>query len=129
MQRTSPYNPWRDLAERFPHVQVHIVDLPDDVLGEIHGSGEVILLRRGTSTAQRRCTLTHELVHLDRGLPDDLTPWQLAREERSVEAEAARRLIPAEALTKALRVAGSDERALAAELWVDLATLRARVAR
>lgn len=121
------YSPWRDLTDNWPDVEVRIAELPGDLLGEVREGGRLIVLRRGTSSAQRRCTLTHEIVHLERGLPSALVPHLLAVEERQVHAEAARRLITVPALAEAIRVTGSDERDIAAELWVDLATLRARV--
>ena len=75
--------------------------------------------------AERRCTIAHELIHLERGpAPDD--PWLRAREERAVEAEAARRLITLDALADAL--AWSDRPVeVAEELWVDVQTLDVRV--
>ena len=121
------YNPWRDMALNWPDVEVRIAALPDGILGEIRGGGELIVLRRGTTSAQRRCTLAHEIVHLERGLPQRLPPALLAREERRVDVEVGRRLIPIGALADAIAAVGPDERVLATELWVDRATLRGRL--
>lgn len=121
------YSPWRDLGVNWPQVEVRIADLPPGTLGEIRRGGRLIVVRLGTTAAQRRCTLTHEIVHLERGLPADLPPLLLDLEERRVEAEAARRLIPERALVRAATAAGADQRDIAAQLRVDMATLRTRL--
>lgn len=75
---------------------------------------------------QRRCTLTHETIHAERGdtaLPDTVLN---ARQERLVHQEAARRLIPVDDLVEAVRWAG-EMRELAEILDVDLGTLQARL--
>ncbi|MFD1947726.1 hypothetical protein [Nocardioides aestuarii] len=51
-----------------------------------------------------------------------------AREERRVDDLVARRLIRFEALVDAMLWAGNDDHQLANELWVDVATVRARLA-
>jgi len=124
----SPYDPWRDLSENWPGVTIEIVQMTGDLLGEIRESGTVIALRAGTSSGQRRCTLAHEIIHLERGI-GDCGLWQL-REERQVHIEVARRLIPAAVLCEAARVSGgaADPRALALTLDVDVETLRIRLA-
>ena len=38
-----------------------------DLLGEVRDDGRLIALRAETTDAQLRCTLAHELVHLERG--------------------------------------------------------------
>ncbi|AYD90928.1 ImmA/IrrE family metallo-endopeptidase [Actinomyces sp. 2119] len=85
--------------------------------------GRTIWLSTDQTVAERRCTLTHELIHLERGHHSCQPP----RVERSVEAEAARRLIPTERLLATLSWARSETEA-AEHLWVDTATLRARLA-
>jgi hypothetical protein len=119
------YDPWRDLRENWPEVQVVIKPMRGRLLGELRYP--VIALRADTTAAQRRCTLAHEIVHLERGVTD-CGPWA-EREERLVEAEAARRLIPTEALLDAVRSCGGahDIGALADVLEVDLDTLEARL--
>ncbi|MBM7280315.1 hypothetical protein JTZ10_21460 [Gordonia rubripertincta] len=75
----------------------------------------------GDLQSERRCTLTHELVHDERQVfPRDRV--LRAREERTVETIAARRLITLEALADALRWT-RHEREAAAELWVDVPML------
>lgn len=120
------YDPWSDLGERWPEVRVVIEPMAGRLLGVLRYP--VIALRAGTSAAQRRCTLTHEIVHLDRGVRD-CGPWA-EREERAVHDEAARRLIDAHDLVRAIRDAGGtdDLAVLAAALDVDRETLRVRLA-
>jgi len=81
-------------------------------------AGGALVVRRGRRAwivvdpdlepAERQAAVTHELVHLERGLPparDLPTTWQavVAREERAVEAIAARRLVPPDGLATAVR--------------------------
>src|SRR5690348_18406649 len=95
------------------------------LLGELRYP--VIALRAGTTSAQRRCTLTHEIVHLERGV-DDCGAWQ-DREERLVHEEVARRLIRPYQLIRAVRDLGGrpDLATLAATLDVDRETFRVRL--
>jgi hypothetical protein len=120
-----PYDPWDDLAARWPQVQVVIEPMPPGLLGELRYP--VIALRAGTTAGQRRCTLTHEIVHLERGVRD-CGPWA-AREELAVEAAVARRLIAPLALAAAVRDFGGTEdlAPLAASLGVDRQTLLLRL--
>jgi hypothetical protein len=122
----APYDPWRDLGENWPGIQVVVEVMSGRLLGELRYP--VIALRAGTTAAQRRCTLTHEIVHLERGLRD-CGPWA-EREERQVHAEVARRLIRTEDLACAIRYlgGGDDTAALAQALDVDRETLRLRLA-
>jgi hypothetical protein len=98
--------------------------LPDRVMGL--QLGRRIWLARGLTQAERRCTLTHELVHRERGpVPHD--PAAAAREERQVDEIAARRLITTEALVDGLRWTRQLDD-LAEHLWVDRPTLNVRMA-
>lgn len=120
------YDPWFDLADRWPEVDVVIESLSGRLLGELRYP--VIVLRADTSAAQRRSTLTHEIVHLDRGVVG-CGIWS-PREEQLVEREAARRLIGTAELERALHELGGDAdfAALAHLLDVDGQLLRARLA-
>ena len=71
------------------------------VRGACRWSRRSILLDIRLSRAEERCTLTHELVHAERG---PFPCWLTAREEAAVNAEAARRLIPLDALGGGSRV-------------------------
>jgi hypothetical protein len=95
----------------------------------VRDNGSVIALRADTSLAQRRCTLAHELIHLERGVVE-CGIW-LGREELLVHAEAARRLVSLDALCRALRSLGSAEHLseLSHALDVDSETLELRLAR
>ena len=124
--RRDRYDPWRDLATNWPAVEVVVEPMAGSLLGELRYP--VIALRAGTSAAQRRCTLTHELVHLERGT-GECGPFA-QREEALVHAEVARRLVPATALAAAVRElgAGADLAAVADALDVDRQTLSLRLA-
>jgi len=125
----SSYDPWVDLQRTWPHVRVVIEPMRGNLLGEVREDGGLIALRAGTTLAQRRCTLAHELIHLERGIRD-CGPW-LLREEQLVHAEAARRLVTLEALCRATRSLGrADQLAeLAQVLDVDSETLQLRLTR
>ncbi|MDQ1722895.1 MAG: hypothetical protein QOI26_2629 [Pseudonocardiales bacterium] len=127
--QTGPYDPWADLRQNWPHVKVVIEPMTDDLLGEVRDDGQLIALRADTSAAQRRCTLTHELVHLERGILD-CGPWH-QREESLVHAEVSRRLIPLASLAAAIRALGGadDPAAIAQWLEVDSETLEIRLSR
>jgi hypothetical protein len=128
-QLPGPYDPWVDLRENWPHVKVVIETMTGDLLGEVRDDGQVIALRADTSAAQRRCTLTHELVHLERGILD-CGPW-LQREEDLVHAEVSQRLIPLASLAAAIRELGGvdDPAEIAHWLEVDSETLAVRLDR
>jgi len=125
IQHPARYDPWRDLREHWPEVIVRIVPMRGQLLGWT--SYPVIALRAGTTAAQRRCTLTHEIVHLERGITD-CGQWA-DREERYVHEEVARRLISVDDLAWAIRHVGGthDHGAIAALLEVDGETLQVRL--
>jgi hypothetical protein len=116
--RGARYDPWRDLRRNWPEVELIVEPMAGDLLGEVRDDGRQIALRAGTSSGQRRCTLTHELIHLERGLLD-CGPWQ-SREELIVHAEVARRLIPIDMLSEAIRFLGGDGDAAALALLLDV---------
>ena len=119
------YDPWLDLIENWPEVVVRIEPMPGRLLGEL--CYPVIALRADTSPGQRRCTLTHEIVHLERGVRD-CGPW-LGREEWYVDRAVALRLLPLDLLAQAIRQAGGveDLTEIARQLDVDTATLTMRL--
>lgn len=122
------YDPWYHLQDRWPHAEVVIEPLHGTLLGEIRFPPLQIALTATSSAAQQRCTLAHEIVHLERGLAD-VGAWAW-REERQVHSEAARRLITPEDLAAALRgVAGAPDLGTLAQLLdVDSETLNVRLA-
>lgn len=117
------YHPWSHLLRRHPevHVECH-TPIPDDHLGSWRPSG--IFLHPKCSQAERRCTLAHELVHLDRGEPPCDRRGR-GREELRVDDVAARRLITLDALVDAIR--WGQGKPDPGELWVDLPMLLHRV--
>ena len=118
------WNPWQHLATHWPHITVVAnQELPGNLWGLLAGN-RIYLCRRLTQ-AQRRCTLMHELGHLERG-PVPADPRGYAREERAVSIEAARRLITIPALADGLRWTRDPDQ-LADALWVDVPTLQTRM--
>lgn len=118
---TNHWHPWRTLAEHYPHIAVscdHV--LPRGVAGLIKGN--TIWLCKSLTQAERRSTLTHELIHVDRGIAPVI---HRAREEHYVDVLAARRLIPLPALLRGLQWT-NDDYELAEELWTDVHTVRVR---
>jgi hypothetical protein len=115
---THRYDAGRDLAERYPHVQVERVPLDGALAATIPGRC-LILIDVGLDRAGWDSCLAHEIVHLDR---DDRCSagesWFDDKRERAVDLEAARRLITIPALAGALLWDRHPDE-LAAELGVD----------
>ena len=107
--------------------QVTIIDtipLPRGIAGL--SDGNTIWLNPHLTAAGRRCTLEHELVHIERGIaPKEYE----AREERTVDRIAAARLTPlSELLDSIIWHQGEGTRgAIAETLGVDIAMLQARL--
>lgn len=115
------YHPWRRLRE-LVEVTLHWHD--DGPAGWCRHSTQEVSLRRGMTQAERRSTVCHEVVHLERG---PAVRGYGAREELEVSKEAARRLLPdIKVVGEALAWAACLEEA-AEELWVDRGTLRVRL--
>ena len=120
--RVQPmWHPWRALAHR-TDITVRWYATPGR-LGSWCERTRTLTLHPGQGQAERRCTLTHELVHAELGHRGPCT----GSVERRVSAEAARRLIGDEELVEAL-LWSRDEQELSEELWVDVATVRTRLA-
>jgi hypothetical protein len=116
------YDPWHALAD-FDRARVVYDDLPPRRRGEVDFTTQTITLHRRLDPTAQRCTLAHELVHLERG---PVMMCHAPREERTVAAIAARRLVSIHDLAEAMRWS-QDERALADELSVDVRTVRVRL--
>lgn len=112
-------HPWRWLR-RLSHVHVVHVPLPEGVRGFSHR--DTIWLDSRQLQAERRCTLTHELIHLTLGHHGP----QPERVERVVDELAARYLVQLEDLIEAARWTRHLGE-LADELGVDVDTARARI--
>lgn len=118
-------DPFQLLADH-PDITLLIRRLPDGERGRWYPEAHVIVLDDRLTQAERRCVLTHELVHRARGdvhVHDEVTN---ARQEKSCHETVARLLIPFASLVAAMRW-GRDPGELADELWVDVKTLEARV--
>lgn len=120
------WHPWRALRVRHPDIEVFCyTTLPDRLMGMQQGAS--IWLCRSLTQVERRCTLTHELVHRERG-PVPRGHAAAEREERIVNEITARRLIPVASLIDGLRWT-RDPHQLAEHLWVDVPTLQTRIDR
>ncbi|MFC9767775.1 hypothetical protein [Rhodococcus jostii] len=121
----SRYNPWRQLRHAFPHIALTTNQgLPEGRAGS--QTSDRIYLHRRLGQCGRRCTLTHELVHKERGTI--CTPDQYTREEAIVDEIAARRLITVDQLVDALLWTSSLAGAEAAdELWCNDHMLHVRL--
>lgn len=116
------YHPWRALRALGERVTLYWADLPDDILGLTDGSS-IIWMDPQQRQAKRRCTLTHELVHIELGHAAGCG----SHGERHVDRLTSQRLITMAHLLDAL-VWTHDLDEVAEELWVDRATLDARIA-
>lgn len=90
------WNPWRALRER-EAIRFARLDLPDGVEGvhAIKGEQRAIVVDRSLPRIERNAVLAHELIHDERGHVDPvLGELEVRREERRVDREVARRLVP-----------------------------------
>jgi hypothetical protein len=107
---------------RRPEVTVVFGDPGEGNVGVVDLRARVITLCPTLLQDERRSTLTHELVHLERGSPCGPGEW----EEREVARLAAARIISLPDLVEAVKWSDHvDEQAL--ELWVDEDTVRVRL--
>ncbi|NUP74612.1 MAG: ImmA/IrrE family metallo-endopeptidase [Sinomonas sp.] len=114
------FSPWGALRE-LTHVTLHFIVMPDGAPGRTDGRARIWLDKR-LQQAERRCALTHELVHLEWGH----TSCQGPRVERRVREETARRLIGLNQLAEAYRWTQHPAE-LAEELWVTVEVVRDRL--
>lgn len=125
---SSRWHPWKHAGDIFPDWRIHWHhELPDTTWGLTSFRDQRIWLCRRLDQVKRRCTLTHELIHLERGVPPE-DPAGLAREEQIVDRLAAQRLITLPHLIDAYRACPSGDRYMLADsLWVDVPTLHTRM--
>lgn len=114
-------HPWRRLRE-LAHITLKWHD--GGPRGRCRHSTQEISLRRDLNQAERRSALAHELEHLVGG---PAIVGFVDHDEALVTDRAARYLIPFDALSRAL-VWANDDHELAEALWVDVYTVRARLA-
>jgi hypothetical protein len=113
------FHPWRALRA-LPKITVKWVHLSDK--RALTNGVDVIWMDKSALQVERRCSLTHELIHIE----EKHTSCQPLAIERKVRAEAARRLIPIGDLAAALAWAHSFHE-LADDLWVTSAVLADRI--
>jgi len=120
--RVMKVNPWQRVAEDWPGIPVTYADLGPHRYGESHwkrGHPIGIVLHEQLTQVQRRCTLAHELEHLDRGAPCAALRASI---ERRVLTDTARYLLPdLDVLADMLAV--YDLRRVADEMWVTFPVL------
>ena len=115
------YNPWRALRHLGERVHLIWEPLEPGILAETDGEG-VIWMDPDQYQVQRRCTLAHELAHIELGHTAGCT----GPDERAATHLAARWLIDMDRLLDA--ISWTEELEEAAEvLWVDMPTLEARL--
>jgi len=115
-------NPWRRLRA-LAHIRLLWHDGGDPGVTDFDAC--TISLRRGMNQAERRSTIMHEVLHVERGP----VPVGLAdREELRVCRIAAQQLLPdVRLIGDAMEWAQGDLHAAAEELWVDEETLYVRL--
>lgn len=111
------WNPWRDLRGS-TDVTLVIAPLPAETGGGVYvptSDGGIIALCSTLTQVQRRCVLAHETIHHEHGGGSDYpgmpSAWRAVamREERRVDDEAVRRLVPmGELLEFCVRVADAQ---------------------
>lgn len=115
------FHPWRALRA-LRHVVV-VWARPHPAIPAATDGTRTIWLDPRLLQVERRCALTHELVHIERGHAG----CQPRAVEHAVRAEAARRLITHQDLLRAMPWALSLEE-LADDLWVTPMVLTDRLA-
>jgi hypothetical protein len=121
----AQWSPWRHLRENHPTITVYEYELPGTYLGCTDHDKGLIYVDSRLNQAERRCTLAHEIGHLERG-PVPKQPLAAIREELAVDKWAAEKLIRVQDLISAFRWT-SDLNEAAEELWVDQNMLLARL--
>lgn len=117
------HHPWRAFRELVDWT-LHWAHLPEGLLGITDYRARTVTLDSRLTQAERRCTIAHETEHIHRG---PVPGWLWPREEIAVDRNVARKLLPDIKLVgEALAWANSNTEA-ADELWVDEATLKARL--
>lgn len=106
-ETAESWQPWRALRER-GHLVFRLAPLPQGVEAIYwpRGARAAVIVDAALPRRVRKAALAHELVHDERGGGCDLMGappgWSavVAREELIVEAEVARRLVPAAPLAR-----------------------------
>lgn len=117
------WNPWRALRAR-EDARLRFRSIHPSAGGalvEVRDGVETIYLDHRLDAAERNAALAHELIHLERGVPEVGCPDLLrAKEEALVRAETVRRLVPVDELAgwvKARAEVGPVTVDMVAEEW------------
>lgn len=116
------FHPWRLLRDLTTWTMLWEVP-SSGARAEIHWPSQTITMHPRLLQAERRSVLAHELEHVARG---PFPGWAREREEETVNAAAARKLIDIRRLGEALAWS-TDAHEVADELWVDVPTIEARL--
>lgn len=123
-RRHEQHHPWRRFRD-FVDWSVYFVELPEGTLGKTVHELKTVFITTGLWQAERRCTMAHELVHIEDG-PD--APGLKAKREVRARKIAAQRLLPdVRRIADALIWAHGDLDQAADELFVDRKTLQDRL--
>lgn len=125
--RQLSYDPAADIAVRHPDWLVAAGDLGGLIAEALCPVRRVILLDRTLTPPAYRCSLAHAIAHIDLGHTHPVSGFYENREEAAANELASRRLISLEDYATALSWS-RDPTEMAAELFVDEATLRSRKA-
>lgn len=121
------YSPWADAARRHPDVHIERWDTAP-VNGVWVKSEKVILLNRELDWIGRRCTLAHELAHIDLNHEELDDQWFSRRQEREAAHLAAVRLLAdVEEIAAAMCAFPLDPPLVAEQLGVTVEVLTARL--
>lgn len=102
---TKHYHPWRELRSR-EHLELTWANLPPGVRGITDGTS-AIWLEVDQLQVEQRCTLAHELAHVDLDHTTKPTP----QEERAARRLTAQKLIDWDNLVDAFRWSDSIQEA------------------
>lgn len=115
-------NPWRRLRALADFELVWHVGGP---MGETDFEEKTISIRRGLSWEERRCTVMHETIHVERG---PVVGGHYDQEELRVRKETAVQMLPRiKDIADAYAWAQGDDEGAALELGVDVDVLRTRM--
>lgn len=119
------FHPWRALRHQ-PEIELGWERMEGEDVGYSTSCPKRIALADDLNQAERRSTLTHELIHHERGIPAEGCN---EAEERVVDDLAARRLIALDDLVEAMvwHFGMGSEDEIAEHLWVDRDTLVTRL--
>lgn len=112
------FDPWTVISAN-SWIEIHHVHMPDGKPGATDGK-RVIWLDRRLTARERRCVLTHELIHLQY----EHTECQEPKVERRVRTETAHLLVP---WPKLAAVEMTDLATLAEDLHVTVQVLEDRL--